>query len=339
MERNRRGITMLKWLQMILIGMIAIIIIMFAQLFAKTGKKQEENISLQDPSHHLQIIIQNTDEYFWNLFKEGAQEAGEELGVYVEFVAVEGRSTSVIKEVVEKAVNSGVDGIGFQPPDGIETQEFIRAALEEGVSVITYENHNFNIINTPMVGSNSYSVGSLAGDMGVKATMGIGNVVVIITDSGEEGGLFYRNLIMQGIKESFSNYGALKIIDVYNINKDKFEAEKVASSIISEVKDVDLIICLDERSTPGVAQVLVDNNLVGDIGLIGYGMMPQTLEYLNKGVIYGAVCPNAYEIGYKTVEQLTLSLNQDQISDYTNTELYMIDSSNIAEYILEDSSE
>ncbi len=323
---------MLKWVQGILIGMIAVICIMFIQLLSQTSNRLEDNQIKTNPSYHLQIIIQSTDEYFWDVFKEGAIKAAEELGVYVEFVAISGKSTSVLKETIEKAVNSGVDGIGLQPPDTEQTSELIHYAIKEGVSVITYENHNITFADIPMVGSNSYSIGTLAGDMAVKATNGTGNIVVIINDSGVNGGLFYRNLIIQGIMESFANFPNLKILDVYNINKDKFEAEKVASSIISDLENVNLIICLDERSTPGVAQVLVDNNLVGDISLVGYGMMPQTLDYINKEVIFGTVCPNAYEIGYNTVMQLTWSLQNEQISDSTNTELFTIDNSNISEY-------
>lgn len=323
---------MLKWIWGMLIAMLLMIAGMFMLLYYQTSQKPVEQGMSIEPKYHLQIIIQNTDEHFWNLFTDGALTASEEYGVYVEFVPVSQKNTLGIKEAVEKGIISGVDGIGLQPTDSSQTHLFIEEAKKKGIEVITYENYNYSITDTPMVGSNSYSIGTLAGDMAVNAINGIGEIAVIMNDSDDEGGLFYRNLIIQGIMESFQKNDSIQITEVYNINKDKFEAEKVASTIISEHKDINLIICLDERSTPGVAQVLVDNNLVGDVSLIGYGIMPQTLDYIKKGVIYGTVCPNAYEIGFNTVKQLTKSLEGEQISDYTNTELYTIDELNVMEY-------
>ena len=309
--------------------------VMFGQLMMNVDNKKEEKKPATKPEYHLQVIIQNTNEYFWTSFQEGAKVAEEECGVYVEFVTVSQRDTNLLKEVVEMGVNSGVDGIALQAADLEQTQDIIEKAMKQGVKLLTYENDSFIIPNTPMVGSNSYSIGSIAGEMAVEASDGIADVVVIINNAGDQGEVKYKNLIVQGILESFSKYSTININNIYTLNSDMFEAEKIASSIISDTKKVDLIICLDERSTPGVAQVFVDNNKVGDIRLIGYGVMPQTLDYIERGVIYGTVCPNAYEIGYNTVKQLTKSLNGEQISDYISTELYTIDTNNVNQYNLE----
>jgi ribose transport system substrate-binding protein len=323
---------MLKGIFGLLIGLLLMILVMFGRLVINVNDKKEEKEPAKKPEYHLQVIVQNTDEYFWTLFKDGAKAAAEEFGVYVEFVAVTRRDINLIKEAVEKGVNAGVDGIALQPPDSEQTQVLIDEATSKGVAMLTFENDVFSIPNTPMVGSSSYSLGTIAGDMAVAATEGKGEVVVIINGAGDQGDALYRNLIIQGIVESFSRYSTINITDIKTLNKEMFEAEKIASSIITEVDSVDLIICLDERSTPGVAQVLVDNNMVGDVKLVGYGIMPQTLDYIDRGVIYGTVCPNAYEIGYNTVKQLTGRLNEEQISDYTNTELYTIDKNNLDQY-------
>lgn len=323
---------MLKGIFGTLIGMLLLISVMFAQLMVNLDNKTTEKEPIEKPDYHIQIIIQNTDEYFWTLFQEGAKAAEKEFGAYVEFVTVSQRDTKSLQETVEMGVNAGVDAIALQAADSEETLSIIEAATKQGVVLLTYENYDFIIPNTPMVGSNSYSIGNIAGDMAVKASNGTGNVAVILNDSGEQSDEQYKNLIVQGILESFSRYSTIDIENIYTINSNMFEAEKIASSIISDSKKVDMIICLDERSTPGVAQVLVDNNMVGDIRLIGYGVTPLTLDYIDRGVIYGTVCPNAYDIGYNTVKQMTSSLNGEQISDYISTNLYTIDKNNLFLY-------
>ncbi len=323
---------MLRWIFGMLFGMLLLISIMFGQLLYNANENKENQEPVVKPEYHLQIITQNTDEYFWTFFKEGAKAAQDEFGVYVEFVPVSQKDASVIKEAVEKGINAGVDAIAFQPADTQQTQNMVTEAKKQGTPLLTFENDSYNIPNTPMVGSSSYNIGTMAGNMAVEATGGKSNVVVIMNEAGEQGDILYRNLLIQGIMESFSRYSTINIKEIYTLSKDMFEAERVTSSIISGIQDADLIVCVDERSTPGVAQVLVDNNMVGDIKVVGYGIMPQTLDYIKRGVIYGTVCPNAYEIGYYTVKQLTLSLKGEQISDYTPTEVYSINAENVNQY-------
>jgi ribose transport system substrate-binding protein len=323
---------MLKWIVGLLIGMLLVVSFMFGKLTIGSDLRTQETVSAEHPKHHLQVIIQNTDEYFWKLFQEGAKAAGEDYDVYVELVGVSKRNTDELREAVEMAVNAGVDGIALQAVDSEQTQSIIESAQKQGMAVLTYENDNYIIPNTPKVGSNSYTLGCTTGDMAVKASDGSADVAVIINNSGNQNDEQYTNMIVQGILDSFSTFSSMQVDKIYTINADLFEAEKIATSIIEDASNVNLIICIDERSTPGIAQILVDNNKVGDIKLIGYGNQPQTLNYIKRGVIYGSVCPNAYEIGYTAVQQLTQSLDGDQISDYTSTQLYTIDAGNVNQY-------
>lgn len=323
---------MTRWIFGMLFGMLLFLIIMFGQLMVHTDDSKEIPKSNTNADKHVQLIIQNTDEYFWTFFKEGAGDAGKESEVYVEFVTAPQNDAKAIAEAVEKGIYAKVDGIALKPADTFWTQEIIEDAREQRIPVVTYENYSYNITNAARIGSNSYSIGTMAGNMAVEAANGKSNVAVIINDPGEEGDVLYKNLIIQGILEAFSKYSTMNLKDIYTLKQDTFETEKVATNIIENIGDVDLIICLDERSTPGVAQVLVDNNKVGDIRIVGYGIMPQTLDYIERGVIYGTVSPNAYEIGYYTVMQLVKQMEGEQISDYKSTELYMINSENVDEY-------
>ena len=218
-----------------LFGMLLLITVMFGQLLYNTNEVKENQESVEKPEYHLQIIVQNTDEYFWNFFKEGAKAAEREYGVYVEFVPISRKDAGVIKEAVEKGINAGVDGIAFQPADTKQTQDILVEAKKQGIALLTYENDSFNIPNTPMVGSSSYNIGTMAGNMAVNATNGKSNVVVVMNEAGEQGDVLYRNLLIQGIMESFSKYGTINIKDIFTLDKDMFEAERVTSAIITDL--------------------------------------------------------------------------------------------------------
>lgn len=316
---------MIKLIFGTLISMITIIVVMFGQLFGTLYERTEDIGAEISPRYHIQLFTQDTNEYFWTLFQEGVYDASREFSIYPEFINVAERDIDELEHAVEMGINAGVDALALTAVDSNKTQELIEYSEDKGVSIITYENDNYLLPNAPVVGTNSYSLGYMAGEMAIEVSDKNANVILIIPDFGEESDLQYKNMIVQGVLEAFSKYSTINLLDTLTINSHMFEAERLASTIINEHQDVDLIICMDERSTPGVAQSLVDNNLVGDINLVGYGLMPQTIDYIKKGVIYGTVYPDAYQIGYEVVSQLYKALEGEQISEYVDTDLYAID--------------
>ncbi len=326
---------MLKGIYGVLIGMLLVMLVMYAGLIMGKNKDTKQQTRVENPRYHLQLIVQSTNENFLTNFREGAEKAGEEDGVYVELVTLKQLNVNALKEAVEMGVNAGVDGIALQAADISQTRQIIEAAKKQGIAIMTYENNNYPVSDTPAVGTNSYNLGYYAANMAVEATGGKADVAVIINNEGNDGEEEYKNNIIQGILDSFDAYSTMEIPEdsIYTVDTDMFEAEEIASHIINKADKPDLIICMDEKCTPGIAQIFVDNNLVGDIKIVGYGVTKQTLDYIDHGVIYGIVCPDANEIGYDTVKQLVQSLDGEPISGTVSTGLYTINRDNVRDFL------
>lgn len=325
----------MKGIFAILSAMLLTLVLMLSNLYFTDNQTNVEQEPTNPPEYHIQIITQNTDEHFWTLFQEGALKASGDLNIYVEFVPIVPRNVEVLVETVQKAIYSQIDGIALQPADYEKTREVTNKALEAGIQIINYENDKYLIPEVAIVGSNSYDIGYTAGSMVSTAIKGEANIAVILDEGSNQGDSQYKNMKVQGIIDGISAYGKINISEVYTLDSGMFEAERLTDTIITEKKDINVIICTDEKSTPAVAQVLVDSNKVGDVKVIGYGTMSQTLNYIRKGVIYGTVCPNAYEIGYQTVEKLYESIKGEAVSDSVFTELFTIDNSNVDQYNME----
>lgn len=282
------------------------------------------------PQYHIQLITQNVPNQFWAAFKKGSQKAGEDFGVYVELVDIAGRNTDATVQAVEKAIYADVDAVALQATDVDKTGEVFTRARNENMKVLTFENDNFLVPNTSTVGSNSYNIGLEAGKMAVKVCGGKGRAVVLIDDATNQN----KSLKLQGLMEAFSRYPDMDIAETRTLNAGVFEVDKVVNDILLTGDDINVIICTDEQSTPGVAQVLVDANKVRDIAVIGYGAMEQTLNYIDRGVIYGTVCPDAEEIGYKTVSQLFHALKGSEIGEKLYTDIYTITQENVNDFLL-----
>ena len=319
----------------ILSAMLITILVMLSNLFITMNQSDPEQEPDNPQSYHIQIITQNTDEHFWTLFQEGARKASKDFNLYAEFVPITPGNPTVLAETIEKAVYSKVDGIALQPADYEKTKAVINMALDSGIPVVNYENDKYLIKEIAAIGSNSYDIGYTAGSMVRPAVKGEANIAVILAAGSNQGDSQYKNMKVQGILDAISSYGKVNISEIYTLDPGMFEGERLANTILTEHKDINVILCTDEKSTPAVAQVLVDSNKVGDVKVIGYGTMPQTLNYIRKGVIYGTVCPDAYKIGYQTVEQLYNSIKKEAVSDSIYTETFTIDNTNVDQYNME----
>ena len=305
--------------------MLLIIGLLFAQLFGTAGEKPGNAAPPASPKYHIQLLTRDTKEYFGTLFENGARDAAQKLDIYAEFVAKPRGEDENPAAAVEMAVHAGVDGIVLTAADSAKARDAVKYAKENKLSVLTYENENYALPNMPTVGVNRYNLGTMAGEMALKASGAGRHVALILPDSNDDGEIQYKNLIVQGVLESFSKSNASPQLDqILTVHAKSFESEKILPALMEDDPEVDQILCMEESITPGIAQSLVDNNQVGRIQLIGYGLMPQTVDYIRKGVIYGTVCPDAYEIGYESVRQLCRAMEGQQISDSISTDLYTL---------------
>lgn len=314
-----------------LLAALVVIGVMLCSLYF-TGNVPDTKDTSRTPRYHVQIITQNTNAHFWTTFKKGASEAGKKLNVYVEFVDVSQNNIDTSAKTLEKAIFSKVNGIAFQAEDVEKTSSLIQLAQQNKMAVLTFENDHYLIPNIPTVGSNSYQIGYQEGQMGIQACGGKGCVAIIVNGAGSQESSQYKNLKLQGIMDALSKSKGIQIQEVYTLNSGMFETEKLMGTILSKEPKVNLILCTDERSTPGIAQVLVDSNRVGDVSVVGYGAMSQTLNYIKRGVIYGSISPDAYTIGYDCVQQLTNVLDGSNVSNSLNTDLFSINEQNVDRY-------
>lgn len=320
-------------------SLVVVLVMISAMLYGlyDTGRSRADGQEpAGKPAYHVQLVTQSTNEHFWTTFKKGASDAGKKLNVYVEFVDVAQNNEDTSVKTLEKALLSNVDGIALQAEDIEKTSALASEARQKKIAMLTFENDHFFIPEVPTVGSSSYDIGFREGEMGVKACGGKGNAAIIVNGSGSKESSQYKNLKLQGMMDVFSKNKGIQVQKIYALDSGMFETEKLMSTILTQDPKINLILCTDERSTPGIAQVLVDENRVGDVSVVGYGAMPQTLNYIGRGVIYGSVCPDAYHIGYDCVQQLNSILKGNHVSDSLNTDLFSIDASNVGRYQVTD---
>jgi len=296
----------------------------------------EANSLLKESSskidYHFIVIAQNTDDSYWQTVREGCFDAASEFNVAVEFNGP--RFTNMDEQVkyFKMAVASRVDGIVTHVLDEEVFTPLIDEATEAGIPVITIETDAKNSKRKAFVGTNTYNLGGEAGKLVLESVGDEAVIGIIIKSFNGTSENVPQNLRVAGFKDTLKDAPNAIIKTIQSSGAGLFSAEEVTRQILYNYPEVNTIICTNVKDTICAAQIVVDLNKVGQVTIIGYGDAPEILRYIEKGVIYGTVAANPYEMGYESIRSLVEYKKKFMTSSYVDTGARVITARNLEEY-------
>ncbi len=288
--------------------------------------------STSKPDYHFIVIAQNTDDSYWQTVKEGCLDAARVSNAAVEFNGP--RFTNMDEQVkyLKMAIASRVDGIVTHVLDEEIFTPLIDEATDAGIPVITIETDAKNSKRKAFVGTNTYNLGSESGKLVLESTGYEANIGIIINSFSGTSENVPQNLRVAGFKDALKNAPLTVIRTIQSSGTGLFSAEEVTRQILYDYPEVDTIICTNAKDSISAAQIIVDLNKVGQVTIIGYGDAPEILRYIEKGVIYGTVTANPYEMGFESICSLIELKKNMMTSSYVDTGAKVITSSNLEIY-------
>jgi len=296
----------------------------------------EANSLLKESSskidYHFIVIAQNTDDSYWQIVREGCFDAASEFNVAVEFNGP--RFTNMDEQVkyFKMAVASRVEGIVTPVLDEEVFTPLIDEATEAGIPVITIETDAKNSKRKAFVGTNTYNLGGEAGKLVLESVGDEAVIGIIIKSFNGTSENVPQDLRVAGFKDTLKDAPNAIIKTIQSSGAGLFSAEEVTRQILYNYPEVNTIICTNVKDTICAAQIVVDLNKVGQVTIIGYGDAPEILRYIEKGVIYGTVAANPYEMGYESIRSLVEYKKKFMTSSYVDTGARVITARNLEEY-------
>ena len=228
----------------------------------------------------------------WETLRHGIDEAAAERGVAVEYIISAFSGSRADADSIQMAVESHADGIAvFQTSEG--AGEAIDYARERGVPVVTM----------------AYDEPGSAFDLfvGVESSIYSQRLLEILESAGADVsdiGLIYGKDIRPEFVEAIE--GELeqryRLWTVGRISSHIFDAsETVEELFINSGGHLQVICCLDDNTTQGVAQAVVDWNMVNRLSIIGIGSAENVLPMVEKGFVSAAILTDYEQIGRDAV--------------------------------------
>jgi ribose transport system substrate-binding protein len=244
---------------------------------------------------HILVILPDSDDAFFTRLLEGIVATGPEVQATVQVERYANASSEDAQRWFDIGIRSRVDGIVMYAPRSEPVAERATIAKEAGV-VFVAVGKDPPAGNLPcFIGSASllqgYHGGSIiAAKLGDSARIGL-----ILPTSGIENP--EEDSLYRGVASSIAGWKGSRIVAAAFSQPGILSGEEAAADLLRSHPGINAIFCANSRDSLGAAQVLVDQNLVGRVLLIGADETPELLRYLDKGVIAASVVRDSRRIG------------------------------------------
>ncbi|MBE7560862.1 sugar-binding protein [bacterium] len=244
-------------------------------------------------------IVTNGASPFWEPMQVGAERAAAELGCKVTIQHPARANSSEQIRLVENMVSQGVDGISVSPLDPDALTDTVQKAMAAGIPVICMDSDAPNTGRLAYIGTINYKAGQAAGEATKKVFPNGAKMVAQV------GSLTAQNARdrLAGFKDAVDGAG-IEIVEIMTDDINAPKAQGNAETALQKYPDMAAFLCLYSYNAPAAARALESVGKVGQVKIIGFDAEPQTLEYLEKGVIDVCIGQKPYEFGRRSVELL-----------------------------------
>ncbi|WP_437307322.1 substrate-binding domain-containing protein [Sorangium sp. So ce388] len=236
---------------------------------------------------------------YWNNLRDGALDAGRTLGLSVDFHFCAASGPGSQSELIDEGIRRGVKGIAVAPADPAAIEPAIRRAAEAGIPVVT--------LDTPpaagsgalaYIGTDNVAAGRLAGEMMARLLPDGGTVQTQMASLRSLNGL-----------ERVEGFGAAVAglsIRAQPPSENLFDTSRGLQLAVDALRRQDSAgafgACAENGPSWGLAARAAGR--AGDLKIVAFDLVPETIAMLREGTIHAAVVQREYDMGYRAVQML-----------------------------------
>jgi ribose transport system substrate-binding protein len=268
---------------------------------------------------------------YWSLVRFGCDTAVLTLGnVELDFRTPAGKTAGDQNEVLSNLVASGVQAIAISPIDGGE-QTAALDALSANTLLVCADNDAAQSHRAAYVGTDNVAAGLQAAGL-LKAALPHGGKISLLVGSDLAQNARDR---IAGIKQGLAGAG-IEIVDTLVDGMSPNAALENAQKTLSAHPDLTGMVGLYSYDGPAILAALRVAGKSGQVKIVCFDALKDTLDGIQSGEIQGAVVQNPYKIGNRTVELMVKSLRGDK-SALGGGKIFIpsqvVTSENVKEYI------
>jgi simple sugar transport system substrate-binding protein/ribose transport system substrate-binding protein len=265
---------------------------------------------------------------FAPLLRAGVEQAAADLGVDAQFVGPVGADAEAQIAEIESLIEKGVDGLAISSVSTDALAPVIDRAIDMGIPVVTFNTDNPESKRLAFAGQDLVASGYAAAQELAKRINGEGKVLILTLDAAAQWSIDRET----GARNGLAEYPGIEVLGTINTGTEPQEIYAAVENALLAYPDVTAILSLECCSHPVAGEVLEREGLVGQITMVGFDELPQTLEFIKEGVTAASVTQAPERQGYEAVNLLVEFLSGKPIATI-DTGIGVIDPSNVDEFL------
>ena len=256
-----------------------------------------------DDDYKIALITMDSIDQHWITLNEGAQEAAEELGVEVVFMAPNTKDDAQQIEQVNNAVAGGCDAIivAANGPDAISSA--LEEAIEAGVKIV-YVDSPANVDAEATFSTDNEAAGQTAGETMLEELTARGiteGKIGIVNVNAATASCVARET---GFRAAFEDTD-FELLETQYGDGDAAKSQTIAENYITQ--GVVGIFGANEGSTNGAGNAVKASD--ADIVCVGFDKSDAILGLIDDGYILATMAQNPDVMGYEGVRAAVKALN------------------------------
>ena len=228
---------------------------------------------------------------FFEAANDGAQKYAAEWGLTVDYIGSPDASVTTQLELIQQAIDKGVDAICISAVDATALDEKLMEAQDAGIYVSTWDSDVSPNARALMVSQGTADVlGPMLVDMAVESLkergVDVDGTVNYVWHFSNPSVADQNSWYVAGeeyIKENYPNWVAVN--EPYYSNQDPAQSVSVGEAIFEAYPDIDLIICNDSTALPGQCGAAQNKGLTAeDVTITGFCPPSGMTTYLENGI-------------------------------------------------------
>jgi len=267
--------------------LLAIVLLLSVGIFSSCQKPFHEE------TERYIFVAANTSLPYWQEAKAGFMGAARGLGVKAEFTGPDTYSPQDELDAFQKAVDTHPAGIAVSPAKPDIFKDAIDAAVKSGIPVVCVDSDSPESRRILFIGTDNYQAGLISGKRIADLVQGKGQVVLVTIP-----GQLNLDERVRGLSEALKKYPGIKISHTLDDKGDPRSANDQISALLEAKEKVDGIVCVEASGGPGAAEALHRLNLGGKIPIVAMDKTPETLDFIEQGVIAATVSQKSYTMAF-----------------------------------------
>jgi len=293
------------------------------------GSKEDSPATPQaQGTRTIAVIPKGTTHEFWKSVHAGANKAGKEAGVEIQWkgpVREDDRAEQV--KVVENYIAAQVDGIVLAPLDDKALVPVVKDAVREGIPVVVIDSDLAFDDRVSFVATDNRAGGAAAARRLGTLLSGKGKVAMMRYQEGSASTMKREQGFLETLQEEFPD---IELVSSNQYGGATTEtAYKTAENLLVKFAALDGVFCPNESTTFGMLRALQDAKRAGKVRFVGFDASKKLVEALQAGEIDGLAVQNPFAMGERGVKALVDHLAGKPVEKRIDTGVEMVTGDNM----------